>query len=223
VHVEQCNTSPAEHLQPTLKETLMSNATQTVSMINLAYYSGAQDGWNTAGVTGGENGSFANPDGNLPYGFLQFGSMAITDGIGPSSFLVAAVDGVNVVPSTGWNQVWNTAGVSGGENGYLFVPIAPPGYVALGATFTNNGMPSFHVACVLEQFAVPGNPVPIWSTAGISGGADLTLGIAMLDQSSLTPTAGSMATIPIPTGAFFAFNGGSANPVANMLRQCVAQ
>ncbi|MBJ7310028.1 Vps62-related protein [Rugamonas sp. CCM 8940] len=201
----------------------MSNATQTVNMINLAYYSGAQDGWNTGGVNGGENGSFVNPDGNLPYGFLQFGSMAITDSIPASSFLVAAVDGVNVVPSTGWTQVWSTEGVTGGENGYLFVPTAPAGYVALGATFTNNGTPTFHVACVLEQFAVPGTAVEIWSTAGISGGADLMLGIAVLDPSNFTPTPGGTTMIPIPTGAFLTLNGGTANPAANMLQQCVGQ
>ena len=137
--------------------------------------------------------------------------------------MVAAVDGVNVVPSTGWTKVWDTEDVKGGENGYLFVPTAPPGYVALGATFTNYGTPTFHVACVLEQFAVPGNAVGIWSTAGITGGKDLTLDIAVLATNNFTPTPGGTTMIPIPTGAFFAFNGGTANPAANMLQQCVAQ
>jgi len=201
----------------------MSNATQTVSMINLAYYSGSQDGWNTGGIPGGANGSFVNPDGNLPYGFLQFGSMPITDAIPASLFLVAAVDGVNVVPSSGWSKVWDTTGLTGGENGYLYVPTAPPGYVALGATFTNTGTPAFHVACVLEQFVVPGTAVEIWSTADMAGGADLTLGIAVLMPNNYPPTPGSTTMIPIPTGTFFNFNGGTANPAANMLQQCVVQ
>lgn len=201
----------------------MSNATQTVSTINLAYYSGSQDGWNTGGVQGGENGSFVNPDGNLPYGFLQFGSMAITDSIPQSAFLVAAVDGVNVVPSVGWTQVWNTEDVTGGENGYLYIPTAPQGYVALGATFTNYGVPSFHVACVQEQFVVPGPVSDIWTTAGISGGADLSLGIAVLNPNNFPPTAGSTQMIPIATGTFFQVNGATPNPAANLLLQCVPQ
>lgn len=201
----------------------MSNATQTVNMINLAYYSGSQDGWNTGGVSGGENGAFVNPDGNLPSGFLQFGSAAITDCIPASPFLVAAVDGVNVVASTGWTLVWDTAGVTGGENGFLYVPTAPPGYVALGATFTNYGLPTFQVACVLEQFAVPGTAFEIWSTEDIAGGADLTLDIAVINPSNFPPTPGGTTVIPIPTGAFFSFNGGTANPAANMLQQFVMQ
>lgn len=88
---------------------------------------------------------------------------------------------------------------------------------------TNYGTPSFHVACVLEKFAVPGAAAQIWSTVGISGGADLVLAIAVLDPSKVTPSPGGTTMIPIPTGAFFTFNDGTANPAANMLQQCVAE
>jgi hypothetical protein len=197
----------------------MTIATQQFGAINLGYYGPSVDGWNTGGVSGGQDGTFVNPDANLPYGFLQFGSRMVTGGVSDvGAFLVAAVDGSSVVPSTGWTQIWNTEGVSGGENGYLYEPIAPPGYVALGVTFTNNGQPNFHVACVSANNAVASPESQIWSTAGISGGANLTLYAAIIDPTAFPPTPGATSIIPMLTTAFVASTDAVSVP-AYLLQQ----
>ncbi|MFZ6771015.1 Vps62-related protein [Undibacterium sp. Di26W] len=201
----------------------MTITTQQFGAINLGYYAPSVDGWNTGGVTGGPNGNFNNPDANLPDGFLQFGSMAITGSpLDASAFLVAYVDGIAVSESTGWTQVWNTQNIPGGENGYLYIPTAPTGFVALGVTFTNYGIPNFNVACVAEQYVAQGNTSPIWSTVGIDGGADLALYTVIIDPTQTPPDSDLTSIIPISTSTFVATTtNGSFPSAANLLLQCV--
>lgn len=180
----------------------MTMTTQQFGPITFGYYIPSQDGWNTAGVDGGANGSFLNPDSNLPPGFLPFGSRAITDAYDDGAFLVVAVDNQNVVPSTGWAQVWDTEGIDGGENGFLYVPTAPPGYVALGVAFTNYGTPTFQVACVSTQYVTQGEINQLWSTAGIDGGDDLILYTAIIDSTLTPPSSDLNPNIAIPSSTF---------------------
>lgn len=182
----------------------MSKNVQQFGPLTLSYYLPSQDGWNTGGVRGGSNGTFLNPDSNMPAGFLAFGSRGITDSYDDGAFLIVAVDYQAVVPSIGWTQIWSTADVSGGENGFVFQPIVPVGYVALGVVFTNYGYPSFNVACVAQQYVTQGDTNTLWTTAGVHGGANLSLYTAILDASTAPPSSDLDATIAIPTSTFVA-------------------
>jgi len=171
----------------------------------------SNDGWSTAGVSGGANGTFTNVDttqlpttdvnGN-PATFLPMGSLATTDTTtAGSGFLCLLVDDEIVVPSIGggWTQVWNTADVSGGANGYYYEAQAPDGYLALGGIFSGASPCNYTVACVRMDHLVSLASVALWSTAGISGGANLTL---VQDQGPvLIPGEGSTEYL-IPSSSF---------------------
>jgi len=181
----------------------MSIIQQQFGPIALTYYLPSQDGWNTGGVDVGANGTFLNPDfSQLPSNFLPLGSRAITDSYDDGAFLLVYVDGQAVVPSEGWQQIWNTEGVDGGENGWCWQPIAPEGYVALGCVFTNYGTPSFRVACVAQAYVTQGEAAALWSTAGVDGGADLSLYTPVINSPNTPPSSDLDASIAIPTTAF---------------------
>lgn len=167
-------------------------------------------GWSTNGVSGGSNGTFVNASGSsMPSGFAPLGSRAVTDNSDDGATLLLAISSLGnpnnppLAAATGFNQIWDTADVSGGANGYLYRPIAPSGYTSMGDVFTSNGTPTFQVWCVrndlVEQINDTFQP---WTTAGVSGGADLTLNQANLpaqSNGSDNPVGGGPVLIPTPT------------------------
>ena len=166
-----------------------------------------KDGWSTAGVQGGANATFVNVDttqlptmdvnGNAAT-FLPLGSLDMIGNTGNGS-LCLLVDGEVVVPCIGWTQIWDTNDVSGGTNGWYYEAQAPEGYLALGGIFSGASSCNYTVACVRMDHLVSLAPTALWSTAGIRGGANLTL---VQDQAPVIIPGEGNTEYLIPSSSF---------------------
>lgn len=140
-------------------------------------------GWTTAGVHGGANGAFSNYDINNDSNRLSFGSRAVTDDVADAggSMLANWFTSNGVKSTVTYQQIWSTADVRGGNPGACWLPLAPEGYTAIGCVFTDGSTPNFPTLTLRNDLVYYSPTVnPVWSTAGVTGGADLSLSCAPL-------------------------------------------
>jgi len=172
-----------------------------------------------------DNGTGANKDlsiwkPQLPPGFSALGHYAHANYSKPTSGVVLAIratDDYSVIAyPVDYQQIYNDAGTGGDQDGSIWMPIAPAGYVALGMVGMNgHGKPHREaVVCVREDLTTPvGVGEMISNDQGSGGNLDLFVwGIA-------TPGVGAGL---LGSGSFCAHRSyarPSNSPVCNALKK----
>ncbi len=172
-----------------------------------------------------DNGTGANNDlsiwkPQLPPGFSALGHYAHASYSRPTTAVVLAVratDDYSVVAyPTNYVQIYNDAGTGGDQDGSIWMPIPPTGYVALGMVGMNgHGKPHREaVVCVREDLTVPVRVGEyIFDDRGSGGDSDLSVwGIA-------APNVGAPL---LTSGAFCAhrsYGRLESSPVCNALKK----
>ena len=156
-----------------------------------------------------DKGSGAHMDGSFwraipPTGFYLLGDYAESGYNAPTGTMVVVRDGggggtAAVAPPTGFTQIYNDAGSGAPEDGAIWMPIAPTGYVALGAVATRgyDAPPTNLFRCVRFDLVTAGAIGGlIWNDKGSGAHEDVSV-------YSIVPPTGSSV---IATGTFYAQN-----------------
>lgn len=129
------------------------------------------------------DGSFFRPDVSSMPGFWPLGSVVSTRGYSydptghQAVVVVKDLSGHALKAPTGFELVWNDHGSGGDNDGSIWRPVAPDGYVAMGLVANGGyGQPSVDsVRCVLESLVHRGQPgAALWRDAG--SGAHMDFG-----------------------------------------------
>lgn len=154
-----------------------------------------------------DKGSGAHMDGSFwraipPAGFYLLGDYAQAGYDAPHGTMVVVQDDNSggtaaLAAPTGFTQVYNDKGSGADEDGAIWWPIAPNGYVAMGAVVTRgyDAPPTDIFRCIRFDLVVPGSIGSlIWNDQGSGAGDDVS-------TYAITAPGGSSA---IALGTFYA-------------------
>lgn len=118
-----------------------------------------------------------------PPGFFLIGDYVQGNYGAPTETIVVVRDAGTggtpaLAPLTGYVQIYNDRGTGAGENGAIWMPTAPVGYVALGAVTTREYAPpsTEMMRCVRFDLVVPGRIGGlIWNDRKSGGANDVSV------------------------------------------------
>lgn len=137
-----------------------------------------------------EDLSVWSPDLSALPGFVPLGDRAVRSHTAPGDGVAVVKDSVPNALSRplGYSLVWDDKGSGGDHDLSLWMPVAPPGYTALGyvATSSYNEKPSLDaVRCVHDSYLTAASPLWIWDDDG--SGADWDCGIWQPGSGGISP------------------------------------
>ncbi len=118
-------------------------------------------------------------------------------------------DNTLLQPAEGWFQVWNDQGSGGSNDGSIWAPVAPDGFVGIGAV-ANGGydppsIPNYRCLNVSVLMEASSGLVPIWSDQGSHAHEDVAFW-AIPGVTNAFVTSGAYG-IP-PVGGAYGFKAG---------------
>lgn len=135
--------------------------------------------WNDAGSGADLDTGMFHPI--APEGYFPLGSLIWDSGASPTDrrWMVVASDslqnGVLTAP-TDYTFLWNDAGSGADNDGAVWLPVCPGGYVAMGVVSSPGKPGPEDVRCVVERYTAPGEPGTfITNDAGSGGDNDLSV------------------------------------------------
>ncbi|MCK9171601.1 MAG: Vps62-related protein [Treponema sp.] len=130
----------------------------------LSYTSKFSEKWNDAGSDGDEDASFWQPVSDTSNSWYPVGSLITnkhSDPSGSSSVVILKdiSDAQNILAApTDYKYIWNDSGSDADDDGSVWLPVAPDGYVAMGVVVNSgHSKPSTNIIrCVKKEYVVDG-------------------------------------------------------------------
>lgn len=169
----------------------------------IRYVNDYQWRWHDAGSGGDNDIGFFHPI--VPADYHALGSFIRASGDGASArqtpTIVVKDSGTMgaLAAPTGYTYIWNDGGSGADNDGSVWLPTCPPGFVALGVvTQTGYGEPSKDdVRCVKERYAVRGS-VGSFVTNDQGSGANDDLGVWNIEPPLALPGKEKRLPFPVP-------------------------